>query len=162
MSTTLKKSCATACCLAVLFGVAISSTQARADDGERAIWARQGFMNLVSWEAGPLFAMAKGDMPYDATAAQGHADKLKTLYQYPFTTLFLPGTSKADRPGKTRALPEIWQNRDKFEERFHNERALVAALGEQAANGQPALAAAVSELGKGCGGCHKQFRAKDY
>jgi cytochrome c556 len=29
-------------------------------------------------------------------------------------------------------------------------------------NGQEALAAAVGELGKGCGGCHKAFRAKDY
>jgi len=162
MSITLKKSGATALFAAVAIGAAISATLARADDGERAIWARLGFMNLVSWEAGPLFAMAKGDAPYDAATAQAHADKLKILYQYPYTALFLPGTSKADRPGKTRALPEIWQNRDKFEERFHNEQALVVALGEQAGNGQPALAAAVSELGKGCGGCHKQFRAKDY
>jgi cytochrome c556 len=146
------------CVLALLSPVAASSQ----DAGEKATYARQGFMNLVSWEAGSLFAMAKGDTPYDAEVAKSHADRIATLYEYPFPSLFLPGTSKEDRPGKTRALPEIWTDEAGFNQKFNEEKALVATLAEQAGNGQEALAAAVGEIGKGCGGCHKAFRAKDY
>jgi cytochrome c556 len=30
---------------------------------EKAVAARQGLMKLIVWEAGPLFGMAKGDIP---------------------------------------------------------------------------------------------------
>lgn len=149
-------------CSALFLLPALVTTQARADEGEGAIWARQGFMNLVQWEAGPLFGMAKGDIAYDAGAAQQHAARLKLLYEYPYTDLFLPGTSKADRPGKTRALPKIWEDRDQFEQFFREVRARVDALVEQAGNGQQALTAAVSAMGKACGNCHNSFRAKEY
>jgi cytochrome c556 len=76
--------------------------------------------------------------------------------------LFLPGTSKADRPGKTVAKAEIWQDRARFETAFDDMQAAVAALGDVAGDGQPALAAAVGNLGKACGGCHKPFRAKEF
>ncbi len=76
--------------------------------------------------------------------------------------MFLPGTSKAARPGKTRAKAEIWQDQDKFEQAFNDWQAAVAALADVAGDGQPALAAAVSGLGKSCGGCHKSFRHKDF
>jgi len=145
-----------------LSGFAGIATPAQADDGERAIWARQGFMNLVSWEAGPLFGMAKGEVPYDAEAAKAHAANLKNLYQYPFPGLFIEGTSKPDRPGKTRALPEIWQDKAKFEQAFEAVRAAVDALGDKVGVDQPTLAAAVGEMGKACGGCHKPFRAEEY
>ncbi len=153
---------AVAVCSAVLLGSMISATQSQADTEDKAIATRQGFMTLVNWEAGPLFGMAKGDVAYDAEAAKTHAANLKALYQYPYTGLFLPGTSKADRPGKTRALAEIWQDPAKFEQAFADVRAAVAALGDVAGDGQPALKAAVGDLGKACGGCHKPFRAKDF
>jgi cytochrome c556 len=150
-----------ACCMAAILAP-LAATQALADDGERAMWARQGFMNLVSWEIGPLFGMAKGDMPYDAEAAKTHAARLKALYTYPFPSLFIEGTSKEDRPGKTRALPEIWKDQAKFDEAFKNIQAAIDALPDKVGVDQPTLAAAVSEIGKSCGGCHQDFRAKDY
>jgi len=135
---------------------------AAADMGERAIWARTGYMNLVSWTAGPLFGMAKGDLAYDAETAKTQAELLQKLYEYPFPSLFVAGTAKPDRPGKTRALPEIWQNPDKFQATFDREHDLATTLVDEVGKGQAALAAAVGELGKGCGGCHSDFRAKDY
>jgi cytochrome c556 len=151
-----------AVCSAVLLGSTIAVTQGQADTGADAIATRQGFMKLVVWEAGPLFGMAKGDIAYDAEAARTHAANLKALYQYPYTGLFLPGTSKADRPGKTVAKAEIWQDWARFETAFDDMQAAVAALGDVAGDGQPALAAAVGNLGKACGGCHKPFRAKEF
>ncbi len=162
MSRNRKILSAVAVCSAVLLGSMIAVTQGQADTGADAIATRQGFMKLVVWEAGPLFGMAKGDIAYDAEAAKTHAANLKAISQYPVTGLFLDGTSKADRPGKTVAKPEIWQDRAKFETAFDNWRTAVAALANVAGDGQPALAAAVGDLGKACGGCHKPFRAKEF
>ncbi len=151
-----------AVCSAVLLGPTIAVTQGQPDPGAEAIATRQGFMKLVVWEAGPLFGMAKGDIAYDADAARTRAANLKALSHYPYTELFLDGTSKADRPGKTVAKPDIWQDRAKFETAFDDWQAAVTALAEVAGDGQPALAAAVGGLGKSCGGCHKPFRAKEF
>lgn len=151
-----------AVCSAVILGSLISVSPSLADAEDDAIATRQGFMKLVVWEAGPLFGMAKGKMAYDAEVAMTHAANLKAISQYPVTGLFLPGTSKADRPGKTVAKPEIWQDRAKFETAFDNWQEAVAAVADVAGNGQAELAAAVGDLGKSCGGCHKPFRAKDF
>jgi cytochrome c556 len=149
-------------CSAVLFGSMIAVTQSHADTEDKAIATRQGFMKLVIWEAGPLFGMAKGTVAYDAAAAATHAANLKALYQYPYTGLYLPGTSKTDRPGATRAKAEIWQDWDNFEQAFADVQAAVATLADVAGEGQPALKTAVGGLGKACGACHKPFRAKEF
>ena len=86
---------------------------------------------------------------------------IRALTQYSFPELFLPGTSQADRPGKTCALPDIWEDTAKLEQAFKDFQTAVAALGDVASIGQPALAAAVGEMGKACGGCHKPFRDRD-
>jgi cytochrome c556 len=153
---------ALALCSAVVLGSEIALTQDKPDVGEHAITARQGFMQLVSWEAGPLFSMAKGEVAYDAAAATAHAANLKALSQYPFPRLFLAGTSKEDRPGKTRALPDIWADTAKVESAFGDLGAAIDLVAADAGKGQVELAAAVGELGKACGSCHKAFRAKDF
>ena len=160
MSSNSKILSVMAVCSAVLLGPTIAVTQDQPDQGAKAIATRQGFMKLVVWEAGPLFGMAKGNVAYDAEAASTHAANLKALSQYPYPGLFLPGTSKADRPGKTCALAVIWEDTAKLEQAFKNLQAAISALGDVAGDGQPALAAAVGEMGKACGGCHNPFRAK--
>ena len=156
ISRNLKILSAVAFASAVFLVPTIALTQ---DKEAKAIATRQGYMKLVLWEAGPLFAMAKGKMAYSAEAAKAHAAKLKTISQYPVGGLFITGTSNADRPGKTRALPKIWEDMKGFDKAFTNWQAVVATLGDQVGNGQQALAAAVGELGKSCGGCHKPNRA---
>ena len=152
---------AVAICSAAFLVPTIAMTQDKPDTEAQAIATRQGYMKIVLWEAGPLFGMAKGDMAYDAEAANTHAANLKIISQYPVAGLFIPGTSNVDRPGKTRALPKIWEDMNGFGKAFTDWQTAVAALGNEAGNGQPALAAAVGELGKTCGGCHKPFRAKE-
>ena len=162
MSINNKMLSAMAVCSAVFLGSLIAVTQSHADAEDDAIATRQGYMKLVVWEAGPLFGMAKGKMAYDAGAAITHAANLKAISLYPVAGLFLPGTSKADRPGKTVAKPEIWTDAGKFAKAFDNWQAAVAVVADVAGDGQEALAAAVGELGKTCGGCHKPFRAKEF
>ncbi len=144
---------------AILFVPTMAISQSAPDTEDKAIATRQGYMKLIVWEAGPLFGMAKGKMAYNADVAGAHAANLKTLAQYPVETLFLPGTSNADRPGKTRALPDIWKDEAGFKKAFESLRSAIGTVGEAAGKGQPALAAAVGALGKSCGSCHKPFRA---
>jgi cytochrome c556 len=151
-----------AVCSAGLLGPMIAAAQSQADTGADAIATRRGFMKLVVWEAGPLFGMAKGEIGYNAEAAAVHAANLKAISHYPFTGLFPDGTSKADRPGKTVAKPDIWQDQAGFEAAFDDWQAAVAALAAVAGDGLPDLKAAVGGLGKSCGGCHKPFRAKEF
>lgn len=153
---------ALALCSSVLLGPSIAVTQEKPDAGEKAISARQGYMQLVSWEAGPLFGMAKGEVAYDADTASARAANLKALSQYTVSALFLAGTSKTDRPGKTRSLPDIWNDMAKFEAAFGDFATAIGNLAGEAGKGQAELAAAVGELGKSCGACHKPFRAKDF
>jgi cytochrome c556 len=157
----MKLGVAAVCCGALLAPLAALS-QDKPDAGEKAIKARQGFMQVVVWEAGPLFGMAKGDVPYDAERAAANAANLNALIQYDVGRLFIEGTSKADRPGKTRALADIWADMGKFAKAAEDWRAATAVVAAEAGKGQAELAAAVGEMGKTCGGCHKPFRAEEF
>jgi len=143
-----------------LLAILVPATAMTQDTGEKAIGTRQGFMKLIVWEAGPLFGMAKGDVPYDAEAAKMHAANLKILTSYPFPSLFPSGTSNADYPGKTAALPKIWEDMGGFEKAFEGLQLAAAGMADAAGNGQEALAGAVGGLGKACGGCHNPYREK--
>lgn len=132
------------------------------DPGERAIGARQGFMQVVTWEAGPLFGMAKGDIEYDADTAADNAEKLNAIVQYPVDRLFIPDTSKADYTGDTRALAAIWDNPDEFAAAYEDLQEAVAVVAEEAGKGRDAMAASVQELGNSCGNCHDDFRAEEF
>lgn len=138
-------------------------TVALADDaGDQAIMARQGFMELVLWDFKPLGAMAKGDAPYDAATAERHAMNLDALSRYTAEALFVEGTAKTDKPGKTRAIAAIWEKHDDFAKRLDDWRAAVQALPAASTKGREELAKQVAAVGKTCGGCHDNFRAKSF
>jgi len=147
-------------CSAIFLVPTIALSQSEPDKEDKAILARQGYMKLVVWEAGPLFGMAKGAMDYNADVAKARAANLKALSQYPVENLFLPGTSNADRPGKTRSLPALWKDSAGVTKAYEQWRSAVDGVVDAAGKGQKELAAAVGELGKSCGACHKPYRAK--
>ena len=132
------------------------------DTNEKAIKARQGEMQLRSFNAGPLFGMAKGKVAYDAKAAQLHANNLKALAAIDNAGLWPKGTDNAAYKGKTRAKADIWSTYPKVAEA---NKAFVAAandLAGAAGGGLDGLKVKVGALGKSCGGCHKPFRAKEF
>jgi len=150
---------ATRLCLFVL-GLGFAVTGFAADDpNEKAIKARQGEMQLRSFNAGPLFGMAKGQVDYDAALASKLAGNLKLMLDLDNGRAWAPGSHNGAYPGKTTALPKIWENSDigsygkKYKEAVIN---LAAAAG----NGVDALKPAVGDLGKACKGCHDEFREK--
>jgi cytochrome c556 len=135
---------------------------ALADPAEDVVNARLGYYRLLGLEMGGLAAMAKGEKPYDAEAAKGHAANLQALISYSPAGLFAPGTSNADMPGKTRALPAIWENFPKVGEKGAAFREAVGELAAVAGDGLEALQPAVGKLGGTCKSCHDDFRATDY
>lgn len=125
---------------------------------EKAVEARQGLMELLVWEAGPLFAMAKGDVPYDAEVATTRAGNLVALTTYSPVSLFVPGSSTKELGDDTRALPAIWEKTDQFIEDYQTLGEKAEIVAAEAGKGAEALRAAVGDLGRACGACHDDFR----
>ncbi len=142
--------------------VAATPAVALAQSPEDVAGARIGFYRLLGFEMHDLAAMAKGETPYDAAAAAAHAKDLETLTHYGMADLFAPGTSNADLPGKTRALPAIWADMASVQEKGKAFVVAVQELNAAAGNGLDALRPAVGKLGGACKSCHDDFRAKDF
>jgi len=150
---------ATGAAVALLGGL-FTDTLALANEG--AVNARRGYFQIVLFNFGPLAGMAKGEIDYDAKTAEHNAEHLAQIAEYPVGEFFLDGTSNEDMAGKTRALSKIWDDQAGFSEAYENFKTATAKLADVAGEGQSELAAAVGEVGKSCGGCHKPYRAKDF
>jgi len=136
---------------------------AQADKGaEDRIQARQGYYKLVLHNVGPLFAMAKGEMEYNADVAAKAANNLKILSTMDNGSLWLPGSSKEEMPGKTRALKKIWDTYPAIGEKVAAFKKAADAMAANAGNGLDALRANAGPLGGSCKGCHDNFRAEKF
>jgi len=125
------------------------------------IKARQGHMQIRAYSAGPLFAMAKGKMPYDSSKAGKLANNLLLLLQVDVGGAWAPGTGNDMYPGKTQAVPEIWSTYPKVAEAGKKYKAAVEELAAVAGNGLDALRSKIGPVGKSCKGCHDDFREKE-
>ncbi len=145
-----------------IIAAASAMTPAFADNIDDAIKARQGFYQLVKHNAGALFGMAKGDVDYDAEKASAHANNLKALSHMNNSSVWLPGSSKEDRKGKTRALPVIWSTYPAIVEKDKAFKEATATLAASVGEGLDQLRANIGALGASCKGCHETYRAKDF
>jgi len=125
-----------------------------------AIEARQAVMILRGWNAGPLFAMAKGDIEYDAEFAAALANNLKAELAMNNGRMWPEGThnDSDDYFDETRALPEIWSTYPAVADAGKAYVTAVDALAEQAGNGLDALRSTIGDVGDSCQGCHDDFR----
>jgi len=130
------------------------------DPKKAAIKARQGEMDIRVFNAGPLFAMAKGKMPYDAKMAAKLANNLKVMLNLDNTRAWMEGTSNKDYPKFTKALPKIWEPDSKIGDAAKKYAEAVNALADAAGGGQDALKAKVKDLGDACKNCHDDYRKK--
>ena len=130
------------------------------DPLEKAIKARQAVMVLRAWNAGPLFAMAKGDIDYDAEVATTHANNLKAEFGMNNGAMWVEGTDAVDYPDLSRSLPEIWTTYPAVAEAGTQYKDAVNALADNAGGGLDALRSVIGDLGKSCKGCHDDFRTE--
>lgn len=139
--------------------LALPTVALAADPVQDTIEARQGFYKLLGANMGVLAGMAKGEIDYDAAAAQTAADNMGTLTSYNLGHLYMPGTSSADSD-KTRALPNIWEDFGGVQEKGAAFVAAVKAMQGVAGAGKDQMAGALGALGGSCKGCHDTYRAK--
>ena len=126
-----------------------------------AIKARKSYMQVVKWNAGPLFGMAKGKIDYDSELASTLAANLQALSQLNNGTMWPDGSDNVSYEGETRALPEIWTTYPKVGEANQAWADAVAALVPAAGSSLDELRDKIGAVGEGCKGCHDDFRAED-
>lgn len=124
---------------------------ARIDD---AIKYRQSALVLQNYHLGRLAAMVNGRIPFDPKAAVEHAETLAAVSKLPFVA-FIDASDK----GNTRAKPEIWTERDKFNAAAAKLQEEVAKLNATAKGGDLAqIKSAVGAVGKSCKACHDDYQ----
>jgi len=113
-------------------------------------------MTLMSKYFGPLGRMAAGKAAYNSDIIKRNAAYLEVLDKMPWD-----GFQASTRDVKSRALPAVFDQPDKFKEAQQKLRAAVDKLAA-ASKGvdEDATTAAMKEVGQACGACHKNFRAK--
>lgn len=126
---------------------------------EKAIKARQGLMQVYSFNLGLLSAMAKGEMDYDAELAANAAANLNAAVTMKNGAMWPQGSGN-DSEYKTRALAEIWSTYPEIADKGKAMAEASGALMAVAGNGLDALKGSIGDAGKSCKGCHDDFRAK--
>lgn len=133
--------------------LAAGATQAgKVDD---AVEYREGVMNVLSWNAGHMVAMTKGEVPFDRAAFQGYAADLAAAANLNL----LPGFPEDSVTEDSDAKDEIWLNWAGFESSLEDLRTQAAKLAERAASGDEA--AVKEQFGatrKACKACHDDFK----
>ncbi len=124
-----------------------------------AIKARQAHMQLNQFNAGTLFGMAKGDIDFDAAAAQAAADNLAALSSLNQMAYWAPGTSNTDLEG-TRALPAIWEAGSDVMAKVDDFHTAAMAMAENAGT-LDGVKANIGAVGAACTACHKAYRAPE-
>jgi cytochrome c556 len=118
---------------------------------------RQSAMTLIGKYWGPIAGMASGKVsPYNADVVSRNATYLENLAQMPWD-----GFHESTKGEKSRALPEIWSQKAKFDELAQRLQSETAKLGEVArAKNEAGVKQQYAAVGKVCGACHEGFRAK--
>ena len=135
------------------FSVAVLAQDMRPD---RAIKYRQGIMQAQGWQMGTLSRMAKGEIPYNKDQAVRAASFVNELVKMPWEG-FVPVSDS----GNTKAKPDIWKDKAKFDKYAQEVQAETPKLVAAANSGDIAqLRTAVGAVGKACNNCHDDFQSK--
>jgi cytochrome c556 len=115
---------------------------------------RQELMKSNQEQLRALTGMARGQAPFNASAAQAAFQRIEQNAQQ-IPGLFPSGSQQ----GKTDALPAIWERKADFDARAvkleQDAKAVQAGVTDPAS-----LQAAVQRVGQNCGGCHEIYRKK--
>ena len=118
---------------------------------------RQSAMTLIGKYWGPIAGMASGKVsPYNADVVARNATYLENLAQMPWD-----GFHDSTKDEKSRALPETYGQKAKFDELAQRLQSETAKLGQIArAKDEAGVKQQYAAVGKVCGACHEGFRAK--
>jgi len=148
--------------VALMLALSLPLTTVTADGPhDKAIKARQGLMQVYSFNLGILGAMAKGEMDYDADAASAAAGNLLAAVTMKSGAMWPAGSDGENADNlKNRAKPEIWSTYPKIAEAGKAMQDAAMSLNDAAGGGLDSLKGAIGPAGKSCKGCHDDFRAE--
>ena len=109
--------------------------------------------------------MAQDKIPYNKDVFVANAVRLESVWAMNPARFFVSGSDKpvagAKIAGFTDAKGEIWSQPDKFKAAFDKNTEAIGKLAAAARSGdEKTMKAAAGDVGKACGGCHDDFRAK--
>ena len=120
---------------------------------EDAIKYRQSAMFVMGNHMGRLGAMVQGRVPFDAAQAAANADVLLVMSKLPFAG-FTEGTTAAN----SKAKPEIWTERAKFDAGAQRMQEAMVKLNEAAKSANlDQIKAAFGPVGQACKSCHDTY-----
>ena len=141
--------------LAVIGLIASLPAAAQFQKPEDAIKYRQSAMSLQSAHLGRVFAMANGRVPFDAKVAAENIEIVALLNTRLQFAAFVEGSDK----GNTRAKPEIWTERAKFDAAVSKSQDDVAKLVVAGKSGNlDQIKAAAGGVGQSCKACHDTYQ----
>lgn len=149
-------------CFAAIAAVTLMGSTAVMAEGpfEKEIKARKALMQVYAFNMGLLGSMAKGEREYDADLATAAANNLNAAVMMKNPTMWPEGSGadNADLTVETRAKGEIWSTYPEIAKRGEAMAEASAALAEAAGTGLDAMKEKLGPTGKGCKGCHDDFR----
>ncbi len=146
------------CALAAGLALGLAGQSLAAGSPENLVKYRQAVMKAIGGHTAAIASVVKGETSYGAHVAN-HARGIKDMSL--IVQDVFPPESGPDSFKDTRALPKIWAEPAKFQEAVTAFQGAAAKFAEVAEGGDmAAIGAALGELGKSCGGCHKPFRAE--
>lgn len=126
------------------------------DKPEYAVAYRQGIMNGMAWNIGPIGRMVKGDMEFDAQRFAFLAGRAALL-----APMALEGFTPDTKAVKSEAKPDIYDNLDDFRQRMKDLETASAELAKVAQGGDEAsMRVTFGDTVKICKGCHDKYQNK--
>lgn len=135
-----------------------AATHAFADEEkspeEMSISYRQGAFTMIKHHFGPMAAMVKGDVPFNAEEFTKNAEAVAALSKFPING-FVAGSYE----GKTEAKADIELNAEDFKKKMETFQVEAASLAEVAKGGDmAAIKPQFGKVGESCKACHKEYK----
>lgn len=123
---------------------------------EDAVKYRQGSFTVMAAHFGRIGAMVQGKVPFDAKLAQDNAALVETMSKLPWA-----GFGADTESVTSKAKPEIWKEKAKFDQGSDKLMAAAAALNTAAKSGNlDAIKKAFGDTAATCKACHDDYRSK--
>lgn len=119
---------------------------------------RDSVMHVLENKMGTIGDMAREEIPLDEAVFAKAVNDLVAL-----SGMVLEGFTVEGVPAGSRALPEIWDNWDDFQQKVADLQSTANELAAAVAEGGFAAAQTAAQTAgrNGCGGCHRIYRARE-
>lgn len=137
--------------IALIGALLAGAAYAKGDATDPAAKAREDVMKAIGGSLGTLGGMAKGEVPYDAAAAEAAKAALVTAAG----GIAAAYETQGGEDPTSEAKPEIWTSWDDFVKKAD---ALTAAATAADVSSAEAIGASLGAIGGTCKDCHSVYR----